>query len=76
MSFGCADGTFSNVVMMYIRGHELILGMPPVFNLLLVCFSGLVIKDLEVNFVAPGGQAVHNGVVGCNVVYITVVVEC
>ena len=76
VSFEGADGLFSNVAAVEIRGDELE-GAVPIFNNGATVFgTGFVIEDLEVNAVSFGLEASPDGVVGSERVAIVVRLEC
>ena len=69
------DGTFSGVAAMDILWDELELDLTLLFDNMLVLGTGFVIKDLQVDAVAAGFEAFHDGGVGGNVVGIILGLE-
>ena len=61
-----AHGTFSGVLLVYVRGYELVSDLPVLLDDTLVLGADFVIDNLEVELVALRSEAVHYGVVGCN----------
>ena len=59
-----ADGAFSNVTAMDIRGHELEFRHPLLFGVDLVGCTEFVVKDLEVNTMAKFSESGHDLICG------------
>ena len=59
-----ADGAFGNVTVMDIRGHELELRPPILFDVELVGCTEFVVKDLEVDTMATLCEAGHDSIYG------------
>ncbi len=73
MKFEGLDGLFGGVAMVDLRRDELVLCLPFVFNVGFEVCVGLVVEDLEVHCEATFGEAVHDGVVGCKAMCISLV---
>ena len=62
MGFKGADGTFSDVVAVDIRGHKMVFGLPDVSDVTTVLLAGFVVEDLVVKDVAALLEAGHDAV--------------
>ena len=63
-----ADGSFSDVKMMEIRGNELELCPPVLLNVDLVGCAAFLVKDLEVDAMAALCEAGHDPICGSEAV--------
>ena len=63
-----AYGTFSRVELVYVCGYELVSYLPVLLYDMLVFDDYFVIENLEVDLVAFQSEALHYGVVVCNVI--------
>ena len=59
MCFESTDSKFDSITGVDIGGDELIIGLPIAFNEFLVDSSGLVVHDLELEFVAADCHPFH-----------------
>ena len=57
-----ADGAFGDVTGMDIRGHELELRPPLLFDVELVGYTAFFVKDLEVETMAALCEAGHDSI--------------
>ncbi len=59
-----------SIAMMYIRRDELVPNLPLVHNGGFEFGADFIVKDLEINIVPTVGEAVHDGVIGSQSVFI------
>ena len=59
-----AYGTFSEFLLVYVQGYELVSDLPVILNVTLVFGANFVVKNLEVDLVTLRIEVVHYGVVG------------
>ena len=75
MGLECADGPFSHISSVDVRGYQLVFGFPFTSDSLFVGCTGLIVEDLEVNSMALGMESLHDRVVGLNAMSIFAVLE-
>jgi hypothetical protein len=64
------NGSLGSIVTMYVRRDELVLNLPLVHNGGLEFGTDFVVEDLEINVLPVVGEAVHDGVVGGQLVFV------
>ena len=67
-----AYGTFGSVVLVYVRGYELVSDITVILNGTLVFGADFIINHLEVDLVALQSEAVHYGVVVGNAILLII----
>ena len=66
VGFEGADGAFRYVAAMDVRRDNMEIAVPIFNDGATIINAGLVVKDLEINAVAFGLEAIHDAVVGIN----------
>ncbi len=66
-----ANSMFRLVLVMHVQWDKVEFCVPLEGDSFLVCCTGHVVKNLEVNQETPCCQACHNGIVGCNSMGVT-----
>ncbi len=64
------NGLLGSIATMYVWSDELVSDLPLVHNGGLEFGADFIVKDLEIDFVPTVGEAVHDGVVGDQLVFI------
>ena len=75
MRLECSDCALCSVATMHVRGDELVAGFPNFRDDALIFPAGLVVKYLEVNFVAKGSQPLAYGGVCLDAVLVSLCFE-
>ncbi len=61
---------FGSIAMMYARRDKLVPNLPLVHNGGLEFGTDFIVEDLEINVVPMVGKLAHDGVVGCQLVFV------
>ncbi len=64
------DGLLCSIATMYVRRDKLVPNFPLVHNCGLEFGADIIVKDLEINVMPTVGKAVHDGVVGSQLVFV------
>jgi hypothetical protein len=70
VGFEGLNGLLSSIATMYVRRDKLVPNLPVVHNGGLEFGTDFIVKDLKINIVSMVGKAVHDGVVGGQLVFI------
>jgi hypothetical protein len=64
------NGLLGSIATMYVQRDKLVLNLPLVHNGGLEFSADFIVKDLEIGVVPMVGKAVHDGVVGGQLVFV------
>ncbi len=64
------NGSLGSIATMYVRRDKLVPDLPPVHYGGFEFGTDFIVEDLEINIVPMAGKAVHDGVVGGQLVFI------
>ena len=68
-------GTFISVASLHVCGYKMVCDIPVFLDDTIVFDTELVINNLEVDLVALQSEAVHDGILGCNEMLVSLVIE-
>ena len=75
MGFDSADDLFCSISMVDVGGHQLEFCIPGFGDGIFECGADFIVHDLDVDIVVVVGEALHDGAIGHNAVFVNFTLE-